>query len=173
MDTLKEEKKAAKIKRRANRPAKFSNPDELQTLIDEYFKQHNNYIVMKDDEGNIVKDSKGNVVTDFKPPTISGLALFLGFLSRQSIYDYTTKNDDDELSYLIKRAVTKIEEFAESQLFSNKPVGSIFWLKNHRWTDKQEIEMTKPLEIVLSDYRGAKKEGKDDQKEGKTGKAAK
>lgn len=37
------------------------------------------------------------------------------------------------------------------------PTSMIFWLKNRqqqRWRDKQEVEFTKPLEVVLTDYRG-------------------
>ena len=37
------------------------------------------------------------------------------------------------------------------------PLSIIFWLKNRQpelWRDRQEVEFTKPLEIVLKDYRG-------------------
>ena len=37
------------------------------------------------------------------------------------------------------------------------PTSMIFWLKNRqpdKWRDKQEIEQTKPFEIVITDYRG-------------------
>jgi hypothetical protein len=35
----------------------------------------------------------------------------------------------------------------------------IFWLKNRqpaKWRDKQEVELTKPLEVVITDYTGKK-----------------
>jgi len=37
------------------------------------------------------------------------------------------------------------------------PTAMIFWLKNRQpdhWRDKQEIDFTKPLEVVITDYRG-------------------
>ncbi len=37
------------------------------------------------------------------------------------------------------------------------PTCMIFWLKNRqpeRWRDKQELEFTKPIEVIITDYRG-------------------
>jgi transcriptional regulator with XRE-family HTH domain len=37
------------------------------------------------------------------------------------------------------------------------PTSMIFWLKNRqpeKWRDKQEVELTKPLEVIITDYRG-------------------
>lgn len=70
--------------------------------------------------------------------TISGLAYHLGFMSRQSCYDYAVRGD--EFSYIMKRAILYIESVYESRLQENNPTGAIFWLKNHKWTDKQEID---------------------------------
>lgn len=39
------------------------------------------------------------------------------------------------------------------------PTSMIFWLKNRqpdKWREKQELELTKPLEVVITDYRGKK-----------------
>ena len=72
-------------------------------------------------------------------PTVTGLAYFLGFESRQSMYDYQKR---DSSSYTIKRAVLRIEEKHEANLFGGQSTGSIFWLKNRDWTDKQSIDHT-------------------------------
>jgi len=72
-------------------------------------------------------------------PTWTGLAIHLGFESRQSLQDYKEK---PEFSYSIKKALARIEENYEQGLFSRNPAGPIFALKNFGWKDKQEIDQT-------------------------------
>lgn len=114
-------------------------PDELQQAIDEYFAVYDGITTLKDEKGNLVTDKFGNPITHIKPPTVAGLALFLGFTGRHSLYDYINRNN--ESSFIIKRALSRIEQFAESMLYTGKPVGAIFWLKNHKWTDQQQIDV--------------------------------
>lgn len=111
----------------------------MQKAIDEYFEEHGDRPLL-DDEGMPLLDKNGNVIMMTNPPTVSGLALHLGFLDRQSIYDYAKRNDG--FSCTIKKAVMKIEAYAEAHLYMGKPTGAIFWLKNHRWVDKQEQDIT-------------------------------
>lgn len=76
---------------------------------------------------------------DKKVFTVCGLALHLGFISRQSFVDY--KGYGKEFSDVVKKAITRIEAQHEERLgVSGKPTGSIFWLKNHGWFDKREHE---------------------------------
>lgn len=70
-------------------------------------------------------------------PTISGLAYYLGFESRQSFYDYEEK---EEFTYTIRKTRLFMESRYEERLQGNSPTGAIFWLKNAGWTDKQEID---------------------------------
>lgn len=70
-------------------------------------------------------------------PTWTGLAIHLGFESRQSLEDYKKK---EGFSYPIKKALIRIENQYENGLFGRNPAGSIFALKNFGWNDKQEIE---------------------------------
>ena len=95
---------------------KYENADELQKSIDSYFES--------------LKEGKAT-------PTITGLAYHLGFVSRQSIYDY--EKLEDERSYTIKRAVLLIESYHEEGLSKQSNSGHIFWLKNRDWHDKSEI----------------------------------
>jgi hypothetical protein len=97
------------------RPPKYNNAKELEDKINEYFE-----------------DCKKNKIF----PLITGLALHLGFESRQSFYDY---EKHDEYSYIIKRARLKVESGYEAKLLSQNTTGAIFGLKNMGWTDKQEI----------------------------------
>lgn len=101
-------------------PPIFDNPDDLQNKIDEYFESCKG-----------TKDNPGQFLT------ITGLALYVGFESRQSFYDYEKR---PEFSYIIKRARLQVENGYEQRLFGNNPTGPIFALKNMGWADKQEIE---------------------------------
>lgn len=96
----------------------IETPEEMQEMVESYFET--------------VKAKK-------EPPTITGLALYLGFASRQSFYDYERK---DEFAYTIKRARSRIEECYEQALHSRNPIGAIFALKNFGWTDKTEVTAT-------------------------------
>jgi hypothetical protein len=77
-------------------------------------------------------------------PTVTGLAYFLGFESRQSLYDYKER---PESSYTIKKAVLRIESKHEEKLYEPSASGSIFWLKNRDWKDKQEREYSGELKL--------------------------
>lgn len=112
----------------AGRPALFESPEEMQSKIDEYF------------DGGCNKRKIGTLggVIEIPSYTISGLAYFLGFESRQSFYDYEER---DEYSYIIKRARLRIEINYEEMLSDGKPTGSIFALKNMGWKDKTEADV--------------------------------
>lgn len=99
-------------------PAHFENPEEMDTMIKSYLFQ-------------------SPMDTIRNPITITGLAYFLGFESRQSFYDYEKRPD---FSYIIKRARLYVESMYELRLQGDKPTGSIFALKNMGWTDRQEID---------------------------------
>lgn len=123
----------APAKQPIGRPAMFRTPEEMQAKIDEYFARCKPSFLMIDGEPAL--DNNGNPVVKENPPTVVGLALFLGFESRQSLYAYAKKPD---FSYIIKTAVSRMEEYAERALFEKaKPTGSIFWLKNHGWTAEE------------------------------------
>ena len=64
--------------------------------------------------------------------TITGLTLFLGFASKDSLYDYAKR---DEFSDCIKRALLVVENKYEEKLLSGSCTGAIFALKNMKWKD--------------------------------------
>lgn len=71
--------------------------------------------------------------TPNKPPTVTGLSLFLGFDSKSTLYDYSKKV---EFSHSIKKALTIIEQYHEEQVaYGDKCTGNIFVLKNFNWRD--------------------------------------
>ncbi len=97
---------------KAGKPPKYRTPEQLQKKIDLY-------------------------ITDKTiKPTISGLAYYLGFSSRQSFYDYEKR---EKFSYTIKRARLFIEAYYEDRLTGHNSAGAIFALKNFGWKDTQEL----------------------------------
>lgn len=129
--------------KRMGRPFKFTNPDELDMQIEEFF--------------NDCKENK-------RIPTVTGLAVYLD-TDRLTLLNYENCLDNpayEELDYdvkvhlinSIKRAKQRVESEYEQALFNkNSAVGAIFTLKNnYKWVDKQEIEQTnKTIEVTLED----------------------
>lgn len=110
----------------AGRPPIIASPEEMDEKIQEYFDS----LRHEDKDG----------ITHWDTPTMSGLALALGFVSRQSLADYEAR---DGYSYSIKRARLLIKDYWEKKLAGTAPTGAIFWLKNHDdYRDKQEVEAT-------------------------------
>ncbi len=120
----------------------FETPEALQTKIDDYF-QFIKGEIKEEREAVNHKTGRTELVIIWErepePPTITGLALFLGFCSRQSLHDYEEKI---EFSYIIKKARTKVENGYEKNLHGNNPAGSVFALKNMGWTDRTQTEVT-------------------------------
>ncbi len=119
------------------RPPIYKTPTCLQKKIDEYFANC---------------PDKRTILTkmgafDVPAPTITGLAFFLGFESRQSFYDY---ENNEEFSYAIKRSRLRIEREYEKLLCTSTPSGAIFALKNFGWKDKQDLDLNaKGINIVV------------------------
>lgn len=96
------------------RPAVYEDPSLMQADVDIYFSQ----------EGK---------------KTMTGLALALGFDSRQSLYDYQKRPG---FSYIINKALLRIENQYEENLHGQNVAGSIFVLKNMGWKDRTETDIT-------------------------------
>lgn len=121
------------------RPPILDNLEELEKKIDEYF----NPKTCPDTRGIVLKSfeegEKGEYLEYVPHPTITGLALHLGFASRQSIYD--NLKDDKVFSYTLKKACMRVENNYE-KLLAEKGVqtGAIFALKQMGWADSQVIK---------------------------------
>ena len=111
------------------RPAIFETPEDLQGKIDTYI------IDCPDTQTCYTSDG---AEFEKKIPTISGMAYYLGFQDRQSMYDYEKK--DDRFSCIVKRARLYMEKHYEQLTQGKSPTGAIFALKNMGWKDKSEIE---------------------------------
>jgi len=107
------------VNAKVGRVMMYETPEELKRCVDAYFAS-----CVTNDEIS-------------KPPTMSGLALALGFKSRTSLVDYANR---DEYSEIIETARLMVEVSLEESLVSGMPAaGLIFNLKNNfSWKDKTE-----------------------------------
>lgn len=128
----------------------YKTKEEIQEKIDAYFKECEGK-VLTDTEGNTVYDKYGYPVrVDVKPLTITGLALALGFTSRQALLNYQAK---EEFVDTILRAKAKVECYAEERLFDKDGAnGAKFSLANNfeGWREKQQIEAEVNSEMTIS-----------------------
>ena len=138
----KKKKPEEEEKRPEGRPLKYKNANELQKKIDEYFKNCPDYKIITFFDKNSGQVIEHKIMT----PTISGLALYLGFCDRRSFYDY---EDYPEFSHTIKKARSKIENEYEKQLWNDKCSGAIFALKNLGWVDKIEQDISIPDNLSI------------------------
>lgn len=127
-------------KKAVGRPPKYKSKEEIEEKIDAYFKQCEGE-VLKDNNGNTVFNKFGNpVIINQRPPTVTGLALALGFSTRLSLLNYQGKK---EFMNTITRAKTMIEAYAEERLFDRDGTsGAQFSLRNDfkGWTEKTELD---------------------------------
>lgn len=118
-------------------PPKFGTPEKMQVSIDKYFDDPPcRVLVTKDGE-------------QIKVPcvTITGLALHLGFSSRQSLHDNEKR---DGFSYIIRKARTRVENSYEMNLHTSQPTGAIFALKQMGWKDVEAAAPeAKPITIQI------------------------
>lgn len=132
-------------------PPKYKNVSEIKELIDNYFKECEGEPFLNED-GQPLTTEKGAVIykKSPKPLTVTGLALALGFNSRQSLLNYQEK---PEFLDTITRAKSRVEEYAEERLFDKDGAnGAKFSLANNfrGWSEKQEIKAQVTYEEYLS-----------------------
>ena len=121
--------------------AKFT-ADELTNLIDQYFIYIKGKYRMTRTPPKQVGDKLTRTKTWDREPefaTISGLALFLGFSSRQVFDDCMRKG---KYSEILKRGCLRVEAFYESRLHQHSTSGAIFALKSMGWNEKHESKPT-------------------------------
>jgi len=125
-------------------PPRYKSVKDMQLVIDKYFEDSKGEM-LKDDDGKHVLDKYGSpVVIDSYPPTITGLALALGFTSRQALLNY---QDKAEFFDAVTHAKARVEAYAEARLFDKDGVnGAKFSLTNNfkGWKDTQSVEYSGP-----------------------------
>ncbi len=129
-------------------PRKWKSVKAMQEAIDAYFKACKGEPYIGDD-GYAVRDKYGvPIIINAKPPTVTGLALALGFASRQALINYQCK---PEFHDTITRAKARCEEYAESRLYDKDGAnGAKFSLGcNFGWRAAEEKAETQAGGIVL------------------------
>jgi hypothetical protein len=128
----------------------YKTREEIQAKIDAYFEECKGELLY-DTEGNPMIDKNGNPIrVGCRPLTITGLALALGFNSRQALINYQCK---EEFYDTIMRAKSKVEQYAEERLFDKDGAnGAKFSLANNfdGWREKQQIEAEVNTEMTIS-----------------------
>lgn len=107
-------------KRPVGRPRLYQSPEAFDAKVDAYYHS--------------CKETG-------EPITWTGLALYLGFSSRQSIDEY---QEYDGFSDSVKRAKLLVEWAYEKRVLGANAAGPIFVLKNMGWSDKQELSHSSP-----------------------------
>lgn len=125
----------------------YKSKEEIQEKIDKYFEECEGK-VLEDKDGNPILNKYGGVIImGSKPPTVTGLALALGFTSRQALLNY---QDKEEFVDTITRAKSRVEQYAEERLFDRDGShGAQFSLRNNfkGWKSK-DIEETEDASTV-------------------------
>ena len=152
---------AGNTRAQGGRTPKFSSTEEMQEKIDAYFKDCEGY-TLTDNDGNTIFDKFGRpVILDKKPLTVTGLALALGFTSRQALLYYQGKKAFREI---IEKAKLKIENYAEMRLYDKDGSnGAKFNLQNNfrNWDAEkaaQEENKTPSINIICDIPRESPKE---------------
>lgn len=129
---------------KGGRPKAFNTPEELETLLNEYFD-------WCDEQKEINYDKKGNPIIIRKPYTISGICVYLD-ISKETWCEYSKKAGFSESC---KRAKAKVENYVEEGSMNGKlnVVGAIFNLKNNfGWVDRQEVvNTTQPEKLSIEE----------------------
>lgn len=113
-------------KNKGGRPRMYDTPEQFDAKVQEYYT---------------------HCLEGCEPITWTGLALFMGFSSRQSIDEYAKY---DGFSDSVKKAKLLVEWAYEKRLIDGQAAGPIFALKNMGWTDRQEVDVTQKSTVKIS-----------------------
>lgn len=118
------------------RKLKWADREELREAVEEYFEKR---------------------AEEKKPPSFTGLALHLGFVSKTSIHQY---GERDQFADIIQWARLRVENYYEEALSTKRSghAGAIFILKNHGWSDTMDMNHTGDLSISPIVWAKPKKE---------------
>ncbi len=115
--------------------AKYQKRIDLQSKVDQYFDH--------------CEENK-------KPYTITGLAYFLGFKSREALTIYEHKPEFDGI---ITRARLRVEANLEERLLTSKNVAGIIFnlINNFKWVQRNETvnEVRMPVINIMKNGKGS------------------
>lgn len=130
---------------------RYSTPEEMQVKIDEYFEECKGTL-LKDHNGDPIIDRWGNpVYLDKKPPTVTGLALALGFKTRRALQLYKAKK---AFTDTILEAKSRIELYNEEMLYDRDGAkGAMFNLQRNfaGWQEEKEDQNKGAAVNIIND----------------------
>lgn len=145
-------------KKPVGRPPKYKCKEEIEGLIEDYFKFCAGE-VLRDKEGEPIFDKWGNpIMVNQHPPTVTGLALALGFTNRLALINYQGKA---EFANTITRAKARIEQYTEERLFDRDGAnGAKFSLSNNfsGWREKVPSALDEEEQRARIEYTKAQTE---------------
>lgn len=101
-------------------PPLYKTPQEMCDKLAEYIA----YEDSRKRPDQYIKEGKGIY-------TLEGAALFLGFSTRQSFYDYGTRKGNEEFAYIVDRFKLFLTQWNAQKLYwGGTFAGAMFWLKN-------------------------------------------
>ncbi|WP_426671259.1 terminase small subunit [Mucilaginibacter sp. McL0603] len=123
----------------------FTTASELDDMIDQYFNDIEGKSTSEEEKINSASGQK-NIKSKPQQITITGLALHLGFSSRQAFEDYEAKG---KFADNLKRARLRVMADYEKKLHVTSSTGAIFALKSMGWNERTEKPTDVPANTVL------------------------
>jgi hypothetical protein len=125
----------------------FPSAQKLDDRINQYFNDIELKNAPEDEQinntGKIVNSEKKTSKSNSQQITITGLALHLGFSSRQAFEDYEANG---KFADHLKRARLRVMTDYEKKLHVTSSTGAIFALKSMGWNERTE----KPTETTVN-----------------------
>lgn len=118
----------------------FVSAQQLTDLAAQYFMAIDGEYHLEEKETTSAKGQPEHVLQKVwdrepEPATITGLALYLGFSSRQSFEAYESHG---EFATALQRARLRVEASYEKKLHYQSPAGAIFALKSLGWHERAD-----------------------------------
>ena len=131
-----------------SKPA-FRSLEELQQQIDDYFDDCKP-VFARDQDGRLEYDQWGRpIVIDPNPPTVTGLALWLGFKTRRALLEYKGTRDYRDT---VLRGMARVEKYMEQQLLTREGVrGAMFSLQNNFGWKPEDKDGKGPVVRIVND----------------------
>lgn len=143
--------------------AKYGSPKEMEKRINEYFAKYENRQPLTDKNGLPIVGKDGRMIYSEGLPTSSGLAYFLGFNSRSSLWDYAQK---PTFADVINKARLRLQTFWEPLLSSSNFQGARYMLSNlaDNWQDPDSIAKQQSQQMpIIANIVFIDKDGKQTQ----------
>ena len=129
-------------RKRVGRPPKFKSVEAMERLIEAYFEGCRGEVLRGAGDVPVLNKYGEVVMVGARPPTMTGLALALGFADRSSLLDYEGK---PQFEAVIRRAKSRIEQYTEERLFDRDGNrGAQFSLQNNfrGWKESRDVTLS-------------------------------